>query len=61
MQSFENCKKIKQYFTTWSGQDIFKIITKKKIYSILDNLDQSENLSVSFALALILLIDTFSR
>ena len=30
MQSFENCKKIKQYFTTWSGQDIFKIITKKK-------------------------------
>ena len=61
MQSFENCKKIKQYFTTWSGQDIFKIITKKKIYSILDNLDQSENLNVSFALALILLIDTFSR
>ena len=61
MQSFDNCKKIKQYFTTWSGQDIFKIITKKKIYSILDNLDQSENLSVSFALALILLIDTFSR
>ena len=61
MQYFENWKTNYAIFYKLFRARYFQNNNKKKIYSILENLDQSENLSVSFALASILLIDTFSR